>query len=67
MLKTLQFNIYIYCILFQNAKTQEEKVSKILEFVIMRGPEGYRKFTDVLHATGHTFVADFLREEGILY
>ena len=42
-------------------------MSKILEFVIMRGPEGYRKFTDVLHATGHTFVADFLREEGILY
>lgn len=50
----------------ENAKTQEEKVSKILEFVIMRGPEGYRKFTDVLHATGHTFVADFLREEDII-
>ncbi|CAC5421068.1 unnamed protein product [Mytilus coruscus] len=50
----------------QNAKTQEEKVSKILEFVIMRGPEGYRKFSDILHATGHTFLADFLREEDII-
>ncbi|XP_076098698.1 uncharacterized protein LOC143068488 [Mytilus galloprovincialis] len=50
----------------QNAKTQEEKVSKILEFVIMRGPEGYRKFSDILHATGHTFLADFMREEDII-
>lgn len=50
----------------ENANTQAEKVSKILEFVIMRGPEGYKKFADILHVTGHTFIADFLREEDII-
>lgn len=50
----------------ENAKSQADKVAKILEFVIMRGPEGYRRFTDILHTTGHTFVADFLREEDII-
>lgn len=33
----------------------------------MRGPEGYRKFSDILHATGHTFLADFMREEGKIH
>ncbi|GFR82110.1 CAP-Gly domain-containing linker protein 1-like isoform X3 [Elysia marginata] len=44
-------------------ETREQKVQNLLEVIPLRGKDSFPKFLDVLHTTGHVFIADFLRED----
>ncbi|XP_036361917.1 uncharacterized protein LOC118764868 [Octopus sinensis] len=43
--------------------SKQEKVTKLIEWLCIREKKSYHKFCDVLQICGHTFVADFLRDE----
>nr|KAG5699257.1 hypothetical protein BaRGS_000459 [Batillaria attramentaria] len=46
-------------------EVQEEKIQLMLDLLPIRTTQVYDKFADALHVSGHTLIADFLREEDI--
>jgi hypothetical protein len=48
----------------QNESTRENRNSKLLELLVLRGCDSFRKLRHVLHLTGHCILADHLHEEG---
>ncbi|XP_041355278.1 centromere-associated protein E-like [Gigantopelta aegis] len=43
--------------------SRDEKVSRLLELLPLRGAQAFEKFCDILQLSGHYFLSDFLREE----
>ncbi|CAG5125670.1 unnamed protein product [Candidula unifasciata] len=42
--------------------TREGKVKLMMELLPLKSGKSFQKFLDILHVSGHTFLADFLRE-----
>ena len=55
----------IFLFLIQSAKTREDRNTKLLELLQIRGCDAFRKIRHVLTLTGHSFLGDLLYEEGI--
>ncbi|KAK3587582.1 hypothetical protein CHS0354_032782 [Potamilus streckersoni] len=47
----------------QGRKTREDRNSRLLETLMLRGCDSFRKFRHVLYLTGHLFIADQLYED----
>ena len=50
--------------MWQAAEGPENKILVMLDLLPLRTSQVYDKFADALHLSGHTLLADFLREEG---
>ncbi|CAH1781956.1 unnamed protein product, partial [Owenia fusiformis] len=67
LLELLESNKALSATMLQDIKalpSREEKNTKMIEMIPLRGKKGFEKFCDVLQLTGHHFLADYLREEG---
>ena len=51
--------------MWQAAEGPENKILVMLDLLPLRTSQVYDKFADALHLSGHTLLADFLREEGM--
>ncbi|XP_061193353.1 centrosomal protein of 128 kDa-like [Saccostrea echinata] len=48
----------------ENESSRENKNSKLLELLVLRGCDSFRKLRHILHLTGHCLLADHLYGEG---
>ena len=57
---------YSACLMvyLQSCSSRDDKISRLLDLLPMRGSQAFDKFSDLLQLSGHYFLSDFLRDEG---
>ncbi|RUS80147.1 hypothetical protein EGW08_012104 [Elysia chlorotica] len=53
---------YLFMV-WKACESREQKIVTLIDVIPLRGKDSFPKFLDVLHTSGHVFIADFLRED----